>query len=64
MSKYFCSKANAQAHIESYKPRYNIKDLMFLRQEVKNAFSWYWTEQEIKDAILKTIIDLKNSKND
>jgi len=60
----FYKKENAEAYIERHKPRYNIKDLMFLRQEVKNAFSWYWTEQEIKDAILKTIIHLKNSKND
>jgi len=60
----FYEVKNAKAYIERHKPRYNIKDLMFLREEIKNAFSWYWTEQEIKDAILKTIIDLKNSKND
>jgi len=60
----FYYRENAEAYIEWNKPKYKIKDLMCLRQEVKNAFSWYWTEEEIKDAILKSIIHLKNSKND
>jgi len=55
---------NAKAYIERHKPRYNIEDLLYLRQEVRSAFFLYGIEEEIKDAILQTINDVKNSKND